>query len=113
MTEITEKNVYTYCDDCGREMNVDLADAMRDNGSNLESTVLICPDCNKRRRKRRVTATFDGINLATDVLCRAGFAEMVYYVLVQHGVEDLKDLPPEQYEQYVEDLCDILRGAGL
>ena len=47
ITYITDENVYTACPRCGAEVAVDLADVLRDDGSDLYGTAVYCDKCAK------------------------------------------------------------------
>jgi len=49
ITEITDENVYCRCPDCGKEVQVDLAEAFADGEIDLLGTAVLCCECTKRR----------------------------------------------------------------
>lgn len=49
VVDITDKNVFTTCPDCGKEVQVDLTDFAGDEEFDLYGTEVSCPECSKRR----------------------------------------------------------------
>jgi hypothetical protein len=45
-----EDNVYTKCNECGREISIDLFEHF-DSGCDLCSTVCFCSECSKKMKK--------------------------------------------------------------
>lgn len=45
-----EYNVYTKCNECGREISIDLFEHF-DSGCDLCSTVCFCSECSKKMKK--------------------------------------------------------------
>lgn len=45
--EINDDNVFCICPDCGRELEVDLAEIFAKSGSDLYGTAVYCLECSK------------------------------------------------------------------
>lgn len=44
-TELTEKNVYSRCPKCGKEVQVNLEDVFSEGDVDLSRTSVLCEDC--------------------------------------------------------------------
>ena len=53
IAEITDENVFCTCPDCGKEVNVDLAEVFAGGDGDLYSTAVFCKKCSVKRMKRR------------------------------------------------------------
>lgn len=52
VTEITDKNVFTRCPDCGAEICIDLNDVIDEDGQlDLYGLGVCCPECSRARWK--------------------------------------------------------------
>ena len=116
-TDITDKNVFTCCPKCGKELPVDLAEFFSDGEGDLFSSGIICSACAKEHKKRRFlddcNITIDGLALLSDVLCQTGYGEQVQQVLYDHFmVESVGDLKPDQYRSYANALIDLAKDGG-
>jgi hypothetical protein len=114
-TEITDKNVFTHCVECGRELPIDLAEVFNDGEGDLFSTNIVCSSCTKKHCKassltENITITLDGLNLLVDVMNKAGYGEPVYDLFMRHEIDELKDLSPEQYTPFADALCEMATG---
>ena len=47
-TEITPDNVYTHCDNCGREIHVNLFDLLPDSDDDTEEPDRLCCRCTRK-----------------------------------------------------------------
>ena len=114
-TEVTDENVFTRCPECGKEINVDLAELFSDGEGDLYSSAVICEDCTakrmkKNRRLKGINITADGLALLSEVLIEAGYGEEIQVILSGYEADDLKDVPEELYYEFAAALSDLATG---
>ena len=49
--ELHDDNVFCICPDCGREVEIDIAELFSDGESDLSGTSVYCADCSKTKLK--------------------------------------------------------------
>jgi DNA-directed RNA polymerase subunit RPC12/RpoP len=49
ITEIHDDNVFSKCPECGREVQVDLAEVFKGEEVDLYGTSVLCTECTKKR----------------------------------------------------------------
>ncbi len=117
--DITDENVFTRCQDCGRELPVDLVEILSDGEGDLFSTSIICSACTQKRAEKCrhndcIKITADGIALLLDVLYQAGYSAQVQDLFAEYEIEAVQELVPEQYESFADALKALVtEGGGL
>ena len=103
--ELTEKNVFTNCSECGCELPFFLTDEF--------TTDVLCSRCEMKKEKLRmdVGPTYDAIVWLGDLLARSGFAVEVLGVFGEFGIDDLADLPSCEYAEFGSALVKIFTDA--
>ena len=84
-TEITDRNVYTKCPICGRELPVDLAEIFLDGEGDLFSTNVLCSRCAQKSTEAQTGApeakiawlTHEGLAWLVNTLARFGYADEI------------------------------------
>ena len=88
--ELTDKNVFTNCSECGCEMPLILSDEFM--------TDVLCSRCEEK--KMMPSPTYDGIAWLASILARSGFARDVLDLFSQFEIDDLADLEPFEYAEF-------------
>jgi hypothetical protein len=114
-TEITDENVFTRCPECGRELPIDLVELFSDGEGDLYSLSVICSACTKKRKiSDDVKITADGLALLIDVFCKAGYGEHTRDLFYRFNIDEICELAPTRYQEFVEALTEIaVDGGGL
>jgi hypothetical protein len=99
--ELTEKNVFTNCSECGCEMPLVLSDEFM--------TDVLCSRCEEKKMMPR--PTYDGIAWLASILARSGFAVEVIGLYDQFDIDDLTDLAPWEYAEFGDALARIFMDA--
>ncbi len=108
--ELDSDNVFSRCIACGREVPAGVSEIYQADGNQL--VVSATCECYRSRTgfSDGINITLDGIAMLIDVLNKAGFGEFISDLFTRHGISDIKELHPEQYEPFAVALRKLATG---
>jgi hypothetical protein len=117
MVDIVKENVYAHCPGCGAEMTVDLAQVVKDNGSDLNNAEPFCSKCLEQIRREKTGAIppviKDSLMWLEDALRKAGHEELISDLHDEYEIDSPGGLLKSQYSKYGEALVGIVSGQNV
>jgi hypothetical protein len=102
---VTAKNTFTRCIICGKEIQMDLRELILAGVQNPYETEVHCADCSAKMIHGG-DISIDTVIRLTEVLKDIGYGMEVYGLCEEFEVDDVRNLAPEEYGLFVDELLD-------
>lgn len=98
-TDIRANNTFTKCSECGKEINVCLNKFIRSDSFDFNHSEIVCPDCTKKKLEQKIQPK----KLLSLILSLAdlGFGKEIISVYDNFGIDDINEIKPEDYNNFV------------
>ena len=100
---VLDDNTFSVCCRCGKEVPVHLSELLKAKIERPLSARIMCPDCTREQFKKNRPTLNDIVTLAIS-LCRLGYTRIVRSIYNNYRIEDIQELPPNDYGNFVSDL---------
>lgn len=108
---VLDDNTFSVCCRCGKEVPVHLSELLKAKIERPLSARVMCPDCT-REQFRKHSPTLNDVVALTLSLCRLGYTKQVRSAYADYDIEDIQDLHPEAYGNFVSGLLTAVSGGG-
>ena len=110
---IQENNAYAMCNECGKEIPVQLGEVFSTDSADPLGADIICPKCTKKYFLKQ-KPTMEEIVLLTTVLCRLGYSKQILCLYDDFGISAIQELSVQDYGEYVNALLSaVTKGDAL
>ncbi|MGE4354163.1 MAG: hypothetical protein AB7D36_08780 [Oscillospiraceae bacterium] len=102
---VTERNTFTRCTKCEKEIQVSLKDPVLTQIDNPFNPEMLCAECTIKMMHKRIV-DMDAIIRLSEALQRIGYRMEFHGVCEDFEIEDVRELAPEEYEIFADALLD-------
>ena len=99
---VLDGNTFSVCCKCGKEVPVPLNELFNAKKEHPLSARIMCPECTKER--------FAALTLT---LCKLGYTRQVRSTYDDYDIEDIQDLHPEAYGNFVSGLLTAVAASSI
>ncbi len=107
--ELTDKNIFTRCAECGRELPVSLGALSRAGIKDPLNADVLCDDCFEGDDHGTLDITMDALLLLARTLMRSGYQDALLTLYEKYSVSALQELDPDDYQAFADDLEALFR----
>lgn len=107
---VLDDNTFSVCCRCGKEISVHLNELLKAKTDRPLSARVMCPECTKEQFRKHHTTLNDVIELVLS-LCRFGYTRKVRLAYDHYDIEDIQDLHPDAYGNFVNELLASVSGG--